>query len=107
MRGGQETILVVEDELLLRKQLTAQLERLGADVTGAGTVADARQLVAERDRVGAALTELGFRVIPSDANFILFGEFADANRRIQRGNPEDILGLRAAAQMNRYSVGQN
>ena len=42
-------VLVVEDELLLRKQLTAQLERLGADVTGAGTVADARQLVAELD----------------------------------------------------------
>ncbi|HWH69846.1 MAG TPA: response regulator, partial [Candidatus Sulfotelmatobacter sp.] len=39
-------ILVLEDELLLRKQLTAHLERLGADVTGAGTVSAARQLLA-------------------------------------------------------------
>jgi two-component system, NtrC family, response regulator AtoC len=41
------TILVLEDEPLLRKQLTAQLERLGADVTGAANVAAARQLVAD------------------------------------------------------------
>jgi two-component system, NtrC family, response regulator AtoC len=40
-------ILVVEDEPLLRKQLAAQLERLGADVTGAGTVAAARQQLAD------------------------------------------------------------
>ncbi|HWX21015.1 MAG TPA: sigma-54 dependent transcriptional regulator [Candidatus Binatia bacterium] len=38
-------ILVVEDEPLLRKQLTAQLERLGADVTGAANLSAARQLV--------------------------------------------------------------
>src|SRR5882724_8735366 len=40
-------ILLVEDEPLLRKQLAAQLERLGADVTGAGTLAVARQLISE------------------------------------------------------------
>jgi DNA-binding NtrC family response regulator len=40
-------ILIVEDELLLRKQLTAQLERLGMDVTGTGTLSSARQLAAE------------------------------------------------------------
>jgi len=33
------TILLVEDEPLLRKQLTAQLERLGADATSTGTLA--------------------------------------------------------------------
>ncbi len=40
-------ILIVEDEVLLRKQLTAQLERLGMDVTGTSTLANARQLVSE------------------------------------------------------------
>jgi DNA-binding response OmpR family regulator len=40
-------ILIVEDEALLRKQLTAQLERLGMDVTGTGTLSGARQLVSE------------------------------------------------------------
>ena len=35
-------------------------------------------LAAERDRVSAALGHMGFRVIPSDANFVLFGLFADA-----------------------------
>ena len=42
------------------------------------TLASVAALAAERDRVSAALQELGFQVIPSDANFILFGVFADA-----------------------------
>ncbi|EUA08764.1 histidinol-phosphate aminotransferase domain protein [Mycobacterium xenopi 4042] len=35
-------------------------------------------LIAERKRVAAELARMGFRVIPSDANFVLFGQFADA-----------------------------
>lgn len=35
-------------------------------------------LVRERGRVSAALQRLGYAVVPSDANFILFGRFADA-----------------------------
>lgn len=42
------------------------------------TLASVAALVAERERVTEALSRMGFRVIPSDANFILFGEFADA-----------------------------
>ena len=38
-------ILIVEDELLLRRTLTAQLERLGAGVTAAGAVSVARALI--------------------------------------------------------------
>ncbi|MCI4676009.1 histidinol-phosphate transaminase [Candidatus Mycolicibacterium alkanivorans] len=41
------------------------------------TLGSVAALIAERERVSAALTELGYRVIPSDANFVLFGEFAD------------------------------
>jgi histidinol-phosphate aminotransferase len=42
------------------------------------TLGSVAELIAERDRVTEALTSMGFRVIPSDANFVLFGEFADA-----------------------------
>ncbi len=42
------------------------------------TLASVAKLAAERDRVAAALADQGFRVVPSDANFILFGRFDDA-----------------------------
>jgi histidinol-phosphate aminotransferase len=42
------------------------------------TLASVAALAAERDRVSAALRDMGFRVVPSDANFVLFGLFADA-----------------------------
>ncbi|GAC55927.1 histidinol-phosphate aminotransferase [Gordonia hirsuta DSM 44140 = NBRC 16056] len=42
------------------------------------TLAGVAAIVAERRRVVAALTGMGYDVVPSDANFILFGDFADA-----------------------------
>ncbi|MDF2828868.1 MAG: hisC1 [Mycobacterium sp.] len=48
------------------------------------TLGSVATLIAERDRVSDALREMGFRVIPSDANFVLFGEFADAPAAWQR-----------------------
>ncbi len=42
------------------------------------TLASVAKLAAERDRVVAALAEQGFQVVPSDANFVLFGLFDDA-----------------------------
>ncbi len=42
------------------------------------TLASVAALAAERDRVSAALQQMGFAVIPSDANFVLFGLFGDA-----------------------------
>jgi histidinol-phosphate aminotransferase len=42
------------------------------------TLGSVATLVAERHRVAAALAELGYTVVPSDANFILFGVFPDA-----------------------------
>jgi len=41
------SILIVEDEPLLRRQLSAHLERLGADVSGAGTLEIGRRLIAD------------------------------------------------------------
>ncbi|AKN17240.1 histidinol-phosphate transaminase [Mycobacterium haemophilum] len=42
------------------------------------TLGSVAALIAERERVTNSLTRMGFRVIPSDANFVLFGQFADA-----------------------------
>ncbi|TVT46976.1 histidinol-phosphate transaminase [Amycolatopsis rhizosphaerae] len=42
------------------------------------TLASVAKLSAERERVAEALRGLGFIPVPSDANFILFGEFGDA-----------------------------
>ncbi len=55
------------------------------------TLGSVATLIAERERVSAALTELGFRVIPSDANFVLFGEFADAAAAWQRYLDDGVL----------------
>ncbi|OBI48680.1 histidinol-phosphate transaminase [Mycobacterium sp. E796] len=48
------------------------------------TLGSVATLIAERERVTTALSGMGFRVIPSDANFVLFGEFADAPATWQR-----------------------
>jgi histidinol-phosphate aminotransferase len=42
------------------------------------TLRSVRALAAERDRVMDSLRDLGFSVVPSDANFVLFGQFTDA-----------------------------
>ncbi|QIS11053.1 histidinol-phosphate transaminase [Nocardia arthritidis] len=42
------------------------------------TLASVAELARQRDRVAEALRALGFEVIPSDANFLLFGRFTDA-----------------------------
>src|SRR5438093_6039621 len=43
------SILIVEDETLLRKQIAAHLDKLGADVTGADTVQAAKRFIAQLD----------------------------------------------------------
>jgi histidinol-phosphate aminotransferase len=55
------------------------------------TLGSVATLIAERERVSAALTRMGFRVIPSDANFVLFGEFTDAPATWQRYLDAGIL----------------
>ncbi|BBX38649.1 histidinol-phosphate transaminase [Mycobacterium simiae] len=55
------------------------------------TLGSVATLIAERERVMAALAGLGFRVIPSDANFVLFGRFADASAAWQRYLDEGVL----------------
>src|SRR5699024_7631702 len=48
------------------------------------TLGSVAALVAERERVCAELTEHGYSVVPSDANFVLFGRFSDAAAGWQR-----------------------
>jgi histidinol-phosphate aminotransferase len=55
------------------------------------TLGSVATLIAERERVCAALAEFGYRVIPSDANFVLFGEFADAAVAWQRYLDDGVL----------------
>ncbi|MGQ4599888.1 histidinol-phosphate transaminase [Nocardia sp. R6R-6] len=55
------------------------------------TLGSVAALAAQRDRVAAALREMGFDVIPSDANFLLFGRFADAARTWQRYLDQGVL----------------
>ncbi|WP_319454220.1 MULTISPECIES: histidinol-phosphate transaminase [unclassified Mycobacterium] len=55
------------------------------------TLGSVALLIAERERVTKALTDMGFRVIPSDANFVLFGDFADAPASWQRYLDEGVL----------------
>jgi histidinol-phosphate aminotransferase len=55
------------------------------------TLGSVARLIAERDRVTEALADMGFRVIPSDANFVLFGEFTDAPATWQRYLDAGIL----------------
>src|SRR5437763_14299163 len=42
------------------------------------TLGSVATLIAERERVATALSRMGFQVVPSDSNFVLFGLFADA-----------------------------
>ena len=44
------------------------------------TLGSVALLAAERDRVISELRAAGYDVLPSDANFVLFGRFADAGR---------------------------
>lgn len=55
------------------------------------TLGSVAALIAERQRITAALTGMGFRVIPSDANFVLFGGFADAPAVWQRYLDDGVL----------------
>lgn len=55
------------------------------------TLASVAELAAQRERVATALREMGFEVVTSDANFLLFGYFADAPRTWQRYLNEGVL----------------
>ena len=55
------------------------------------TLGSVATLIAERQRVMTALSGMGFRVIPSDANFVLFGQFTDAPSAWQHYLEDGVL----------------
>jgi histidinol-phosphate aminotransferase len=55
------------------------------------TLASVAALAAERERVSAALLNMGFRVVPSDANFVLFGLFTDAAKAWEHYLADGVL----------------
>lgn len=55
------------------------------------TLAKVAEVIDERERVAGSLRELGFEVIDSDANFLLFGRFADAARSWQHYLDHGVL----------------
>jgi histidinol-phosphate aminotransferase len=55
------------------------------------TLGSVAELAAERDRVAAALGHQGYDVVPSDANFLLFGRFSDAAATWQRYLDDGVL----------------
>lgn len=73
---------VVDALLLVRLpyhlSVLTQAAALAALRHGDDTLGSVARLIAERERVTAALRALGFEVVDSDANFLLFGRFEDA-----------------------------
>ncbi|MGF0312704.1 histidinol-phosphate transaminase [Rhodococcus sp. IEGM1428] len=55
------------------------------------TLGSVAELSAERDRVARALAAQGYDVVPSDANFLLFGRFSDAAATWTRYLDEGVL----------------
>lgn len=86
---------VVEAMLLVRLpyhlSVITQAAALAALRHATETLGSVARLSAERDRVMAALTDMGYDVIPSDANFVLFGRFADSSATWQRYLDDGVL----------------
>lgn len=86
---------VVEAMLLVRLpyhlSVITQAAALAALRHATETLGSVARLSAERDRVMAALTDMGYDVIPSDANFVLFGRFADSTATWQRYLDDGVL----------------
>ncbi|WP_280232645.1 histidinol-phosphate transaminase [Nocardia cyriacigeorgica] len=89
------TPAVVEAVLLVRlpyhlSTLTQTAARAALRHTD-DTLERAAVVLSERERVAQSLRDMGFRVRDSEANFLVFGPFADASRTWQRYLEHDVL----------------
>ncbi|MFW5681017.1 MAG: PAS domain S-box protein, partial [Pseudomonadota bacterium] len=75
--GGREHVLVVEDEPLVRRHVTTQLQQLGYRVTEAGNGPEALARLGEIDHVDLLLTDV---VMPGGLNGRQLAEAAIAER---------------------------
>lgn len=55
------------------------------------TLATVDKLAKERERVQAGLLDLGYKVVPSESNFLFFGDFNDAAAAWQAFLDQDVL----------------
>jgi CheY-like chemotaxis protein len=63
--GGEETILVVEDDMLLRKSVVIQIVRLGYRVLVAGNASEALAIIDGREKIDLLFTDV---VMPGPMN---------------------------------------
>jgi len=57
----------------------------------ADTLATVETIAAERDMVAGRLREMGYTVMPSESNFLFFGNFADQHRVWEQFLDEEVL----------------
>ena len=57
----------------------------------ADTLATVATIAAERDTVAGRLHEMGYTVMPSESNFLFFGNFADQHRVWEQFLDEEVL----------------
>ena len=55
------------------------------------TLSTVAKLSAERDRVVDGLIKLGFKVVPSESNFVFFGEFEDQHEVWEKFLEREVL----------------
>lgn len=78
--GPATTILLVEDEMLVRMMVVDHLEDLGFRIVEAGSAAEAiEQLGAADGRVGAAVIDVG---LPDRRGDVLAAEIREAHRHL-------------------------
>src|SRR6266540_1016666 len=101
---NNSTLLLLEDEPLLRRRIAGQLGKLGAEITAVGTLAEARQALAglEFDFAlldlhlpdGQSLTLLDDKLIPASAVTIIMtaeGGIAGAVEAMRRGASDYLV----------------
>src|SRR5437773_11755231 len=94
------SILIVEDEALLRKQIGAHLEKQGADVTGADTLRAARRFLADLsfDFVlldvnlpdGRGTDLLKGKELPADSGIIVMTAEGGVNGAVERSEERRV-----------------
>jgi signal transduction histidine kinase/ActR/RegA family two-component response regulator len=65
LERGDESILIVEDDALVREYVVTQIDRLGYDTLSAGNAAEALAIIDGRDRIDLLFTDV---IIPGGMN---------------------------------------
>ncbi len=92
MKGGNETILIIEDDEAVRKMVTRILKRLGYTVLQAGSGQDALKLLEAQDRVDLVITDV---VMPTMSGPDLVTKITEQNPGIptlyMSGYPDEAI----------------